>query len=347
MDVDQATAAWPAVTLRLYRPGDETGILALFQRVFARPRSLAHWRWKYLETPGGPPFLAVAESAEGEIVGHYGVLRAWGNVGGDRRQMVQVIDSMVSPDYRRQALKRPGLFVRLALFYFDCIEKEKLSTPELCWMGYGFPNASALRIGERLLGYTPLSPVGSWVVLAETLAQRLRPRGVEAEYDVREVKSVEASADRLWGRCAPELPTAIIRDQAYLNWRYRDCPDQTYRILLAENRFTGELEGLTVLRAGWQDRPVVAIVDWLVPARADGAARTLLRAALETAEAEQCPELAAWFPPHFSICTDLIALGFRSLPTDYWLVARSFWEPLSPEALGPTWYYTLGDSDLV
>ena len=339
-------------TLRLYRPGDEAGILALFQEVFRKPRGLAHWHWKYRDNPAGPIFAAVAEGEGGRIVGHYATIPAWARVGGHPCQMVQVIDSMVAPDYR-QALKKPGVFVRLALFFYESIyrmqaaEPEKSNTPALQWMPYGFPNDPHLRLGQRLIGYSPLAPVGSLAALTEELGRRL-PRGWEAAaYEIRVTSGVDGSVDGLWRRCVDELPTATVRDQTYINWRYRDCPDQTYKILLAENHFTRELEGLAVLRVGWQDRPVVVIADWLVPGRAQGAAAALLRAAFETAVAEHCDEIVAWFPAHFAISIDLVTLGFRPVPTEYWLVVRPVGHPVPPEMARPTWYYTLGDSDLV
>jgi hypothetical protein len=352
---EAVTAVEPAAgkrwTPRLYRPGDETGILALFREVAGTPRSLAHWEWKYRNNPGGPILVAVAEAEGGRIVGHYATIPARARVGGRPCRMIQVIDSLVAADFR-QGLKRPGLFVQLALFYFQCVDQVRAPEPgkpeaEVRFMGYGFPVQTALRIGERLLGYTRLAQIGSLAASSDELGRRLQQTWQEAAYGIRVTDGVDASADRLWTRCADELPTATVRDQRYLNWRYRDCPDQTYRFLLAENRFTGELEGLAVLRCGWLDRPVVAIADWLVPGRALGAASALLRATLETARAERSGEIAAWFPSHFAIYMDLVALGFRPVANDYWLVARSFGSPLPPEEAGPTWYYTLGDSDIV
>lgn len=342
----QGVAARPAVTLRTYRPGDETGILALHERIAGQPRSPAHWRWRYQANPAGPPLVAVAETEEGAIVGHYALVPTRAQAAGQQCHLAQVIDVMVDAAYRR-GLKKPGLFIRLGLLCLESIEGRKAGHSDFRWIPYGFPVPEALRLGERLLAYTPLAPVGSLAASTEQLARRLRPTGAEAGYRVRELGGADAAVDRLWERCAGELPTAIIRDQTYLNWRYRDCPDQAYRFLLAENRFTGELEGLAVLRLGWQDRSAVAIADWLVPARADGAARALLRAVLATAEEAACRELVAWFPPQFAIHMDLIALGFRPAPSEYWLVARSFWPPVVPGEIGPTWYYTLGDSDLV
>lgn len=336
--------------LRPYVPGDENAILALHNRIAPKSRSLAHWRWKYQDNPSGSMFVFVAEDETGKIVGHYGTIPASACVGGHRGRMVQVVDAMVDLEYR-QALRKHGLFIRVALFailkFNERVRASDPDAPEFRSICYGFPVLSHLRLGEKFLGYRSLSPVGSLAASVHELRRHLQLTAADMAFQVRQQTHVDASADRLWSRCADEMPTAIIRDQTYLNWRYRDCPDQSFRILLAENRFTGDLEGLAVLSIGWQDRPAVVIADWLVPGRNISGARALLRAALTIAEEERCQEILAWFPAHSSAYIDLVTLGFRPISSEYWLVARSFWDALVPETIESTWYYTLGDSDLV
>ena len=97
--------------LRLYREGDEAGILELFREVSGRTRSLAHWQWKYRDNPAGSILPALAEDEDGRIVGHYVTIPAWARMDGKPCQVIQVIDAMVAASQRR-GLKKPGLFVR-------------------------------------------------------------------------------------------------------------------------------------------------------------------------------------------------------------------------------------------
>src|SRR5262245_55554492 len=41
----------PTWTMRPYHPGDERDLVVLFQRVFGRPITEAHWRWKLKQLP--------------------------------------------------------------------------------------------------------------------------------------------------------------------------------------------------------------------------------------------------------------------------------------------------------
>ena len=50
--------------MRPYQPGDERDLVALFQRVFGRPLTETHWRWKLkqLPSPVENVWLAVAQN---------------------------------------------------------------------------------------------------------------------------------------------------------------------------------------------------------------------------------------------------------------------------------------------
>ena len=56
---------------RAYQPGDESAILDLFTRSFHTPRSLEHFRWKYLQNPYGGGHISLTFDSDGKLVGHY------------------------------------------------------------------------------------------------------------------------------------------------------------------------------------------------------------------------------------------------------------------------------------
>jgi hypothetical protein len=152
--------------------------------------------------------------------------------------------------------------------------------------------------------------------------------------------------DRLWQRCQRELPLAIIRDARYLNWRYADCPDVEYVKLLVADRWTGQAEGIAVLRLGFEGLPVAALVDWLVPARSQGLAEALLGQCHAIAMASGQSRIEAWFPEYATQFQFLKAHGYRSTPTQYEIVVEPFVPELSREWVQGHWYYTMGDSDI-
>lgn len=324
-------------TIRPYRPGDEGRILDLLRRVFHVERSLDHWRWKFRDNPAGQYHMRLAETPSGELVGQYAglpVRMAWGE---KTLVFTQIIDVMVDRRFRL-GLKRPGLFAVLAdRFIADYGGLGKVSG------GYGFPTPEALRIGRRVAGYTPLHPV---IGLVRDLGQsdRQRPPWSAGLFRIEAVDRFGREIDRLWERVRLELPVATIRSARYLNWRYADCPDIRYHMLVAFHRFTGAPVGMAILRLWIREERIAALVDWLATSRA--AASAVVARCEGLAREAGMRRLEAWFPPYSWSYRFLGELGFRANATIYQFAAL----PTSPEvsldwARG-RWYYTMGDSDI-
>ncbi len=330
--------------IRPYRQGDESQILELFHRVFGKERSLAHWQWKFRDNPEGA-HIHVVETEAGEIVGHYAGIPVRVTVDGRTFIFSQLVDTMVGRDYRR-GLKKPGMFARLFMKF-----AEDYGGHDRAAIMYGFPTPEALRIGQRLLGYVPLyrmaklvRPVGGtphrtpWQQLVDLLNQvRVRVRNVD-RFDV--------SVDRLWERCRRELRVATVRDARYLNWRYADCSDVKYRLLVAAGIMGTSLQGIAVLRLDSLGQGVGYLVDWLVPLRARAAADQLLKRAFEETELAGLKELQAWLPPSSPWHRYLLDWGFQIVDAEYFFVARTYTAEVPLEFVNPRWYYTMGDSDI-
>lgn len=325
--------------IRPYRTGDEEQILKLFHKVFGVERSLAHWRWKFRDNPAGRCRIRLAETSSGELVGQYAVLpvrMAWGE---ETVVFIQVIDVMVDAGFRR-GLKRPGLFSVLA----DRSIAD-FGGPGKASVGYGFPTPDHLRIGRRVAGYIPLHPV---VTLVRDLAQR---RSDRLPFRSRLFRTVETDRcgdeiDALWAQVRPELPVAAIRNAQYLNWRYADCPDVRYRMIVAGHPLTGSPSGMAILRMGVRGEPVAALVDWLVSGRAAGASLALLAHCEWAAREAGMAQMQAWFPPYSRSYRLFQEMGFLPAESAYDLVALPLSSEVSLDGVKDRWYYTMGDSDI-
>ena len=331
-------------SIRPYRQGDEGRILELFHRGFRKERSLAHWQWKFRDNPEGA-HIHVVETVAGEIVGHYAGIPVRVTVDGKAFIFSQLVDTMVDRDYRR-GLKKPGMFAHLFMKF-----AEDYGGHDRAAIMYGFPTPEALRIGQRLLGYTPLHrmvklvrPLGKpphrtpWQQIADMLHQ--------VQVRIRQVARFDALVDRLWEECRRELRVATVRDARYLNWRYADCPDVKYRLFMAEGIMGTSPQGIAVLRLDSLGQGVGYLMDWLVPLRAKVAADQLLKRSLEEAELAGLKELHAWLPPFSPWHQYLLDRGFQVVDAKYFLVARTFTPDLPLEFINPRWYYTMGDSDI-
>lgn len=326
-------------TIRPYQPGDEAQIIDLFQRVFGVARSLDHWRWKFQANPVGHYYMRLAETPAGEIVGQYVGLPARVTWGEKTQIFTQIIDVAVD-ERSRMGLKRPGLFATLAEAYItDYLVSGKVP------IGYGFPTPDHLRIGRRVAGYVPLQPVVRLVLdLGGNRDDRLPWRVVPLR--IHEIDRFGEEVDRLWGQVRSGPDVATIRDARYLNWRYAECPDVRYTLLVARRRFVGDLAGVAVLRLGVGEQPIACLVDWLVPHGATPAAWALLAYCETVARESGMTQLQAWFPPSGWPAQLLLQRGYRPEPTPYHLVALTKVPEVSLEWVNAHWYYTMGDSDI-
>lgn len=320
-------------------------------------RSLEHWRWKFQANPVGRLYLRLAVTPAGALVGQYTgipVRVAWGE---KTVIFTQIVDVMVDRRFRL-GLKRPGLFAVLARHYIaDYLASGRVS------VGYGFPTAEALRVGQRTAGYTPLHPVErlvldlrrtpwdpsrnhatpTWAGYVRGIGRRLW--GTEP-LQIDQVDRFGAEADQLWEQVHRELPVATIRDARYLNWRYVDCPDVTYLCLAARERPNGDLRGIAVLRLGVDDQPIACLVDWLVPNQPSSVGQALLMHCEARARQSGMRELQAWFPQHAAPYRLLLERHYQPEPVQYSLVALTKIPGISLAWVDTRWYYTMGDSDI-
>jgi hypothetical protein len=329
-------------SIRRYEPGDEEQILRLFRKVFGRERSLAHWQWKYRDNPEGAQ-MCLAVTDAGEIVGQYVGIPVRAIVDGRTLTFSQAVDSMVDADYRR-GLKKPGVFASLFMRF-----AEEYGGQDRVTILWGYTTPEALRVGQRLLGYVALHQVMKLVRSVEgsphlTPWQQMTELWRHIWCPIRQVSRFDGRVDRLWRRCQRELRVATIRDARYLDWRYADCPDVKYQLLMAGGTFGGPIQGIAVLRLGWMDQPVACLVDWLVPSAARGVADRLLGRCFEEAELAGLKELHAWLPPSSPWHRFLLDRGFQAVEAAC-MTVRQFTSDVPLELLNAHWYYTMGDSD--
>ena len=155
--------------------------------------------------------------------------------------------------------------------------------------------------------------------------------------------------DALWEAVAPAIRLGVVRDAAYLNWRYVDHP--AYRYHRLELRRSGALHGLVVAsRREVHGSAATLLLDLLAPD--DEAGLALVQGLVRHAQRGGQSMVAALTIPGSQLHRLLVRCGFLRVPT--WLDPKPFhavamvggdpvsqaWDPLS-------WYFTWGDVDVV
>ncbi len=331
-----------SIEIRPYRPGDETALVAGYNKVFPtedgkiKPRSMEHWHWKFRDNPTGLIHVAVAEHEQEGIVGCYVTLPVKIRTEGTYGICGQVVDLFVLPEFRRHT-GRPGLFVHTALKQYEWFGGNE-EGQNLFHYGWPVPN---WRIGHKYLNY---ENVCNWDFLFRECAGT--PREATEDLEVIQVERFGEEVDALWAAMEPSFELALVRDARYLNWRYADAHDHDYRLYECRERSTGKVRGLFVYsvcdflfpRTGF-------VVDWLLPHDDADATVAMLAVAERQASADGAKILATLFGHMDPRFLQFQRLGYMLYGTSYFVVVAPF--KYSTHYYREHWYITAGDSDLV
>ncbi len=173
--------------------------------------------------------------------------------------------------------------------------------------------------------------------------------------EIGEVDSFGGSFAIFWERVQHRFPVMLVRDPAYLNWRFVDVPMREYLRFAA--RSEGEVRGYIVLRAAPLGQfSAGLIVDLLVEPSAEGraAGRLLIDRACSHFKEQDLDLVASLTPRHTDEFRLLRSRGFwvspRFLePRPFRLVVRCHDDEPSPSRLAMelrNWYLAMGDFDV-
>jgi hypothetical protein len=321
--------------IRSYREGDERKILALWQAAFGREMAPRLWSWKYLENPYGHQIL-LCESEAGQVVAMYAGVPYRANFQGETVRITHLTDNMSHPAYRGPIGGKKGLFVRTVLAFFD-----RYGGPHASIYLYGFPGERHFRLGERLLEYRALSGGVRFMTATTTdLAQGIIPFAGKID----RISVCDASFDRLAEASRRFYPFSIMRDSAFLRWRFLEHPANHYELFGYRSLMRKRLRGYTVLSLlGDQAR----LVDFLMPLSKKSLRDFLARLAVSLSRCG-IQRVEAWLPEgHFTVGM-LASAGFVPAQEPLGIIptGRTFYARLSWEWAAKNLFYTMADGDL-
>jgi hypothetical protein len=149
--------------------------------------------------------------------------------------------------------------------------------------------------------------------------------------------SFDTSHDQLWKTGIADDVGMVIRDTAYLNWRYRDHPSFRYEVLEAFK--SGQLKAVLVLR---HDELESVIVDYVGEREKVQVMNALLGLAVrKLIDSDSRRIRCETSLPSLQKC--LRQFGFRPYLGQFRF--RSYMHPDLREAQQPDWFVMTGDSD--
>jgi hypothetical protein len=320
---------------RAFEPGDETEILALFARCFPHaPRTIEHFRWKYLNNPYGNARISLTFDADGRLVGHYAGYPVPFFENGRDLVAHQIGDTMTDPSVRQVGRGPTSILARTGLHFYATFCDNKIA------FNYGFNVSNIHRFSIRFLRADRVEAISYWQ-RPLPLKRIARPSRWIRGYQLELVRDFGEEFDRFFARVAPSYAFLVRRDARYLRWRYVGTPERGHFVIAI--RKWRRLVGWSVFRIRenriiWGD----ALFD---PGHKD-AIDVLLRHVVPSHAADK---IEAWFPSRPPWIADVLQrAGFvREIePQDLSLMCVPFVLTDATDRMRRALYVTMGDSDL-
>ncbi len=266
-----------------------------------RDKSPAYYRWMYFANPAGAAMGCLARHGD-RIVSSFAVAPKVMQVDGRRRLMGKTMDMFTDPEYQGMGLikkccDRAFAMARQAGVDGWYVTPSPNSYP-IFKNKWGYSEDFELVYRTRMLDVPAVAaamrPALGRVAgpLGRVKRRAAGPTRLPAGWTVAELAAFDAEADALWAEVGEGYGVAIVRDAAYLNWRYVENPDH-YAVYGL--RRDGLLRGIVVLKTTTRHGiPVGEIVDIVAPAQDARIHRLLLRIAVDHSRRLGCALVEAW-----------------------------------------------------
>jgi hypothetical protein len=335
--------------------------------VLSGSRDMDWWVWQFKQNPAGQAIISVAVNDDtNEIVGHFCHIPLRLKVETETHQVIQGIDIMVHPGFRRF-----GVYNRIRDKNHEIIRQKNVL------LTYTFPSELMYRIHQdtrlkTIFKKTPLwiKPLNSKNIVTRYLynddmlnhvvtaigkgLMKLidRSRNYQIQTQIREIKEIDERFDFLWEQASSLHKIMMVRDRAYLKWRYIEKSDADYIIYVSEDR--DKLLGYIVLRnvedkglqIGW-------IADILTSSKSSPASMDLLAKAVQYFKNIGIDVVLCVMPPKAYLINSLRKHIFFPISRFRKKIDAIRIRLLKPEYSDSViynpdnWYLTRGDSDLI
>lgn len=301
-------------------------IRELFYSVFKSEMSVSHWHWKYDDGRG----LGTVVLRGHEVVAFFGGTERRVIFDGKPIVAMQCGDSMVAQSCRGILTRKGPFYLSVTAFLGNYVGA---GLPYL--LSYGFPNARAMRLAQRLKLY---DDVGSMLEI------NWRPQN-NADYQGHHFEFADPAdrqlVDQLWLQMANDFNGRAIgiRDFAYLKQRFYDNPSLQYDYHLVTRTGSDQYLGLLITR---QTEEGLLLVDVLCRKKN---LHHLVNYARHRASLQGCKKLYGWLT---EIDAPLVAVTEPIVETAPLRLPLGVYSPgLTAEDVRDKWFFMCGDSDFL
>lgn len=187
--------------------------------------------------------------------------------------------------------------------------------------------------------------IGPPASLLLRLRESLRRRSTAAGLRVAEIDRFDASFDELFARVAPRFDVIVVRDSAYLNWKFVDRPFGRFTLLAAHDG-DGRLLGYAVFKCSGSGSDRTGTILDVLADPDSGAFPALIEAAVDAMRADHAAQvsIACSYPPFTEALQQLGFLRGRQ-PLGFMIQG---WEGRIDPGWSKSarhWYLTYSDAD--
>lgn len=317
--------------IRKYEPlRDEEKVLELWKSAFNNEMPFGLWRWKYIENPYETAIL-ICENEQHMPVVLYGGIPFKSNFSGRTVSMIHLSDIMSHPDYRGS-----GLFIHTANAYFEFFGNRSDTA-----LMYGFPGKYHFDIGAKYLEYVSIGAGGAYFT---GLTENLKKQKRFFSGRIFKITAPAPCMDSLWKKHEKHYPLSIVRDSAFMKWRFFDHPFNDYEVWGISYPPLKRCQGLMVLRVMGKKAVIVDVV----VSKSGKQFNNFMGNISEMLFERGIEEIETWVPQgHFlgEIMNNSF-LESKKEPTGIIPTIRIFDDSLKYEWACEHLFYTMGDGDL-
>ncbi len=347
--------------LYTYKFLNDSSALVEYKNAFdanGSPKKLEVLEWIHFKNTVKDSFTCLTYSEQNKLIAIYATMPVYFQINGEKIKGCQSLDTLTDSEYRGK-----GLFTKSAQVIFDAAPNEKYG------LVYGFPNGNSVHGFTKKLGWTLIDPVpflfkafrtGYFLrkIFGNNLGRildfnlyRKRKIYLEPDEEIREIEFFSEEATKLWDIFSKKIKVAVCRNATYLNWRFKEKPQENYQIKGFYKR--GRLLGMIVYVIKNKHQGKIGyIMELIIHPSSYQAGKKLLNDSHNYFIENKADACLAWCMNHSPSYRTFKKNGFKILPEklrpiELHLGYRNF--AVNEDILNnrDNWYISYSDSDTV